>query len=353
LTIRSLYHKQKVRRNNKAVSTIFGMVFFLLIVVIVFASFAVILNQSTSLENAMIKARQIDNDKANEHLLIMTNATFLNGQLKCQIQNTGTIPAQVVRIWAQPSGAGVPANKPALITIQQGQSSPPYTFSFNSVNMNPGGFWVITARGNKFSFGEGMGAPGPTGNPGPTGSPGATGSPGPSGAPGPSGIPGSVAVAMGIGSIAMDFKSFSHYDGVSSTNGSLIVPSQIYSYTIPGSGNEILHVKVMNCDPDSRTIVIKSGSMWAITPFSGTIKGDQWKIAKVISGHYYTYSGTSYSQILPLNVWVDLYFGASDGGRSSGNVVPLNILLSGTATYLNGTTTDYGQNLPFIALNVT
>ena len=35
-----------------------------------------------------------------------------------------------------------------------------YTFTF-AINLdNPGSFWVITARGNKFVWGQGMGAPG-------------------------------------------------------------------------------------------------------------------------------------------------------------------------------------------------
>ena len=47
------------------------MVFFLLIAVIIFASFAVVLNQTASLENTSMQIRQVDNDKANEHLLIV------------------------------------------------------------------------------------------------------------------------------------------------------------------------------------------------------------------------------------------------------------------------------------------
>ena len=54
------------QRNRKGIGTVFGMVFFLLIVMVVFASFMVILNQNTSLEQTTIQAKQLDLDRYTE-----------------------------------------------------------------------------------------------------------------------------------------------------------------------------------------------------------------------------------------------------------------------------------------------
>ena len=54
----------KLCRNNKGIGTVFGMVFFLLIVMIVFASFIIILNQNTGLQQTVMQTNQLDQNKA-------------------------------------------------------------------------------------------------------------------------------------------------------------------------------------------------------------------------------------------------------------------------------------------------
>ena len=98
-----IFH-HNLRRNRKGIGTVFAMVFFLLIVMLVFASFMVILNQNTGLEQTVIQTRQMDNDRANEQLTISpqtdpqvftrnigTNSVTVN----CILNNTGTLPVQI------------------------------------------------------------------------------------------------------------------------------------------------------------------------------------------------------------------------------------------------------------------
>ena len=99
------------RRNNKGIGTVFAMVFFLLIVMVVFASFMIILNQNTGLEQTITQTRQIDQDRANEQLTISQRADGTNlftvntaansVTVNVIINNTGTLPVQLVRLWVK------------------------------------------------------------------------------------------------------------------------------------------------------------------------------------------------------------------------------------------------------------
>jgi len=180
-----MYLQNRLVKNKKGVGTIFGMVFFLLIAVIIFSSFAVVLNQTSSLENTSMQIRQVDNDKAKENLLIK-DATFGN-TITFTIQNTGPLPVQVVRVWAD--GKPDESKQVNILPIPVGQTSSvlSYTFSGAPIVDTPGSFWVITARGNKFVWGQGLGTPGQDGEDGTNGTPGTPGTPGTNGVNGADG----------------------------------------------------------------------------------------------------------------------------------------------------------------------
>jgi len=107
--LQDLQH-HNLRRNKKGIGTVFGMVFFLLITMIVFASLIVILNQNTSLEQTVIQTRQMDNDRAREQVTISlqtttslyTNVGTSSVTVNCVINNTGNLPIQLVRLWVRP-----------------------------------------------------------------------------------------------------------------------------------------------------------------------------------------------------------------------------------------------------------
>jgi len=341
--------RKKKRRslftNRRGFSSIVGAIFAVLIMFSLISTvFVWSLSQNSMYNNAMTQNRQLDLDRSNEK--ITANVTCLpvgsnndtvaiNGTL----ENSGPLAVQIVTAWATDFNRATYAYNSSLNIALKPGTMTTLVFGTNAtlikLDNSPGdslGCWFITARGNTISEKSiyttiinnynGNGTE----------------------------IPPYAFVSGGIGSISMDFSSFSHYDGVATTNGTS-VGSPVYGYTISGSIYTLLHVKVTNYDMYNRTLRITGGSMWAITPFSGTLKGDQWKIANVTGGTLITTS--TYSQVINLQQAVDLYFGPEQASRSAGNIVPLFILLYGQAKFENGTVTDYGQNLPFIALNVT
>jgi len=232
--------RYSLRRNNKAVSTVFGMVFFLLIVVIVFASFAVVLNQSTSLEAAMIQSRKMDLDRVRESLVlkqVQTDGTF-------KINNTGTFSAWVVRLWYEDSNGNYFSKDvdPSQQIIQPNELK---SYVFPGGNDKQYRYWFVTARGNQFSYlaqGE-------------------------KGVDGKDGSDGYANAAAGIGSLAMDFDKFStYYTNRQSPAGMDMIPepdvnSKVYALTVSNTKNIIIfHVVLYNVDPKGYDITMDSNS---------------------------------------------------------------------------------------------
>ncbi len=154
----NLHHK--LPSNKKGISTIFGMIFFLLVVMLVFASMMILLNQNTSVQDAVAEANQADLNRytemttvsiVNPALATGTNVVYIN----CFILDTGQLPAQLLRLWVKDNTTGAVANlaiSPA-ITLQPGADiqyfnaiSLPNVASTDSIS-----FWFVTARGNDIS----------------------------------------------------------------------------------------------------------------------------------------------------------------------------------------------------------
>ena len=157
------------RRNRKGIGTIFGMVFFLLIVMIVFASMIIVLNQNTGLEQTTVQAKQLDLDRytefqttsiTNPELGVLNNAVYLS----YSVQNNGTLPVQLVRLWVEDvttkTFANVELNQ-AFANVETNMSVPiqPGSSVYNFISIPFGSasdsdnfiFWFITARGNTLS----------------------------------------------------------------------------------------------------------------------------------------------------------------------------------------------------------
>jgi hypothetical protein len=152
----------KLRRNNKAVSTIFGMVFFLLVVVIVFASFAVVLNQTVNLEGTMTQTRQLDNYRSTEQLGFTGTPSYdpATQGFVCNIKNIGPLSAEIVRIWVQDLSGSKPSGSLSIEpsaphrTLQPNEEQ---TYSGlvtvqGAISAHSFRFWFETARGNQFSI---------------------------------------------------------------------------------------------------------------------------------------------------------------------------------------------------------
>ncbi len=136
------------------------MVFFLLIVMIVFASFMIVLNQNTGLEQTTIQAKQLDLDRYTElQTVSITNpeTAVLNNKvyMLCDITNNGTLPTELVRLWIRDITNDTVGNvllSPSLV-IQPG-SSIEYFKSvpiLNASNYDQFSFWFVTTRGNIIS----------------------------------------------------------------------------------------------------------------------------------------------------------------------------------------------------------
>jgi hypothetical protein len=156
-----LHHN--LQRNKKGIGTVFGMVFFLLIVMLVFASFMIILNQNTGLEQVAVKAKQMDLDRyteletisiMNPEVAVLNNTVYVS----CSVTNNGTLTATLVRFWIEDVtnhtiGNTIAASSIYSTVLQPGSS----TYYFNSAKVANASssdqfiFWFVTARGNIIS----------------------------------------------------------------------------------------------------------------------------------------------------------------------------------------------------------
>lgn len=134
---------------------------------LVFASFMIILNQNTGLEQTVTQTRQMDQDKANEHLTITDQGSASGTDsitINCILNNTGTLPVQIERLWVEDLTINATNSVQILPTdaiyiLQQGQANS----TSKSINI-PGAsstdnfrFWFVTARGNQFTLQQSSG----------------------------------------------------------------------------------------------------------------------------------------------------------------------------------------------------
>lgn len=151
-------------------------------------------------------------------------------------------------------------------------------------------------------------------------------------------------LAQGIGSISMDFRQFRYYEAPNDNDGTDI-GSPHYGFTIDSTKYTLLGVMLTNLDSSREAINLTGDSyIWAVARHVETLKSDQWNIRKVQDNKLASFD----FQILEYGKPTIVYFGAAEASRSAGKVVPINILLFGRQGE-----SDYGQNLPFIALRVT
>ena len=149
-----------LQKNRKGIGTVFGMVFFLLIVMVVFASFVIVLTQNTGLEQTTIQAKQIDLDRyaelqtvsvTNPEIAVLNNVVYIS----CSITNNGTLPTELVRLWIKDVATNTVGNtiiSPSII-IPPGTDAQYLNFSYvaNSGLTDQYSFWFVTTRGNSIS----------------------------------------------------------------------------------------------------------------------------------------------------------------------------------------------------------
>ena len=322
------------------------MVFFLLIVVIVFASFMTVLNYSVNLEGTMIQMRELDNEKAKEALFLKTPQQYNGVSVSYTVNNTGTISARVVRLWVADISKGtsgsyaVPLSEQTLKPNEEKTISGPITVDGADIANDLFRYYFVTERGNQFTILL-------------QGGKGEDGANGIDGRDGADGNALTAQVANGIGFIAMDFNSFRTYQAATYPLNTAFVSQ---SYQISQTKYSAFSLDVRNVDPDERTITLNyQSAFWAINPpsSSGATKGYGWNIAK-LSGTTISLFAPGDTLNLPYNQTVKLYFtNPLKPGQNTINTgaAAVNLLLTGIIH--NSTHTgDYGQNLPFIAITI-
>jgi hypothetical protein len=164
-------------------------------------------------------------------------------------------------------------------------------------------------------------------------------------------------VSQGIGSVAMNFSEFRTYDfGTSEPPNGTSLSSGIesVSYTIQNTHYYAIRVPLIMMDNRWANISLdKNTYIWGLTPQKETLKSCSWPIMRLGPDNK-LYTG-DFRIDLQFNKTTYVYFGIKATGFSGSVcpvVIPINILLYGFSIYANGTFTQYGQNLPFIALNV-
>jgi flagellin-like protein len=153
-------------------------------------------------------------------------------------------------------------------------------------------------------------------------------------------------ISQGIGSIAMNFKSFLVY--TVDAQQRLVSPSPAYTFAI--GQNLAFSLNVTNMDPTGGVMNLTQLScLWIFSPASGAIKGQQWPLA-MVSGNVITTLGAGQSVSLYYNQSTRIYFGPSVATTNNLNqgISGVNLIVIGKVG-----SQDYGQNLPFISLIIT
>lgn len=304
---------------SKGVSTVIGTVFLILIILMV--STNVILwtfSQDAQYTQAVQEENQKSVDRLSENV-IATGANYSvpgidDVTVTVTLTNTGSTAVQIINLWVFDTDLKRYANQSMSLNLFPGDVE--YLVGGSSpVVIIPGAnashtfvSWFVTGRGNTISL--------------------------------ESSIEDFVLaeLAQGIGSISMDFPTFRYYEV---QPGDVLGPEQ-YAFNIPGSSESVFGIYLTNLDKRRENINLTSHScVWLIIPGSAT--SSSWPIAKVEDNTLVEFDYL----ILEYGRRTLIYFGGNVPSNLKNNIAAVNILLYGTIG-----STDYGQNLPFIALYI-
>lgn len=304
---------------SKGVSTVIGTVFLILIILMV--STNVILwtfSQDAQYTQAVQEENQKSVDRLSENV-IATGANYSvpgidDVTVTVTLTNTGSTAVQIINLWVFDTDLKRYANQSMSLNLFPGDVE--YLVGGSSpVVIIPGAnashtfvSWFVTGRGNTISL--------------------------------ESSIEDFVLaeLAQGIGSISMDFPTFRYYEV---QPGNVLGPEQ-YAFNIPGSSESVFGIYLTNLDKRRENINLTSHScVWLIIPGSAT--SSSWPIAKVEDNTLVEFDYL----ILEYGRRTLIYFGGNVPSNLKNNIAAVNILLYGTIG-----STDYGQNLPFIALYI-
>ena len=312
---RSLWHRKVWNGHSKGISTVLGTVFLTLVVFAISTNvFLWTLSRNAEYTLAVKEENQKNIDRLNENVIASnTNYSVLEKDevtVKVTLTNAGSVAIQIVSLWVFDTTQQKYANAPVDYSLNAGQASDRiFTVPISGANASHALVsWFVTARGNTVPLQTAQ----------------------------------SVVVAdlaQGIGSISMDFKTFSHYIPVGDELG---LPA--FNFSIPGGTATVFGISLTNLDTSRMDINLTGRScVWLIVP--GTAASDYWPIVKVVDG--VIQDGFDY-QILEYGEKTVLYFGpVKPKAALQDKIAAVNILLYGKIG-----PNDYGQNIPFAAVYV-
>jgi hypothetical protein len=149
-------------RNRRGYSGIIAAIFLVLIVLfLVFNVFMYMQNRNTDFQNSVSQAQQLALDRDTEQLTI-SNISYAPDQsqnivnVKCAVENTGSLAVQIIRLWLSESPGNVVGNITMNIPLQPGgiqswsTTSIPVKMQVTSADAQFD-LHFVTSRGNTFS----------------------------------------------------------------------------------------------------------------------------------------------------------------------------------------------------------
>ena len=327
-----LSRKKRIRRfiaNSKGFSSVIGTVFMVLVMMFLSTSvFLWTLSQNTLYNQELKEKNQVELDRLNERVTASNvNYTGSDGTISVQVEleNNGASAVQITTLWVMDATVKKYGFNDTLdLNLKPGDKT--YLTGENAVDVNIAGAnatdtlnsWFVTTRGNTVPLTEEQ----------------------------------SIIVAhlaQGIGSMAMDFNAFRYFVY---TGGKLAnYPTGNINFIVPTGKDIAFGVYLTNLDPLQQAISLsKLSQLWIYSPSVGSAK--QWYVANVASDGSVN---AAYSDIsIAYGEKKLLIFASKNAGTFSPQKIAakmeqcaVNLLLLGKIG-----TSDYGQNIPFVAINV-
>ena len=144
-------HK-RLMRNRKGFSAIIGTIFLVLVVMFLYFNvFMFIQKQDTKFQDVVSQSAQLDADHSVEARYVNVFSVTVTGSgdtrtLICNIQNNGSLPIMIVRVWVKINPTLAEDNTPLSIVLQPGASSS-FSMPWSSAS-NQFSLFFVTSRGN-------------------------------------------------------------------------------------------------------------------------------------------------------------------------------------------------------------
>ena len=328
-----LWLRKKVTRltnNPKGFSSIIGLVFMVLVVLLLSTGvFMWTLSQNTLYNEALREKNQQEADRRYENVVATNGNYTFSGNVvtvAATLTNAGPVATQIINLWVFDTSKQTYGFNNSLASMTGANLNPGQVLNLNGTNAievtvpNAGSsdnfnVWFVTARGNTVPLTKSQGII-------------------------------MAQVSQGIGSISFDFEQFWHYDfSTQPADGTPLPSKSPNNYTVSANNYTVFHVVLTNLDPLGKNIVLDgNSSIYIICAQSATVKYGTWGLVNVTANKIYPSSGAQC--YLKYENMIEIYFaGKLKQNPDLNTAYPLNVLLLGRKG-----NNDYGQNIPFVSI---